>query len=88
MPHLPVSFYRRDTLLVAEELMGQTLCRRITPGRILRSRITEVEAYDGPEDEAYAGLEDKACHAHRGKTPRIGIGYAGEWVEKPYRWIL
>ena len=55
-------FYRRDTLTVARDLLGRTLCRRLGPGRILRGRIVEVEAYDGPND--------RASHAWRGETRR------------------
>ncbi|MBO93463.1 MAG: 3-methyladenine DNA glycosylase [Opitutales bacterium] len=65
-------FFDRPTLEVAPDLLGKFLCREVD-GSILRLRITEVEAYDGPED--------KACHAHRGKTPRneIMFGPAGRW---------
>jgi DNA-3-methyladenine glycosylase len=55
-------FYRRDTLEVARDLLGRVLCRRIPGGRVLRGRIVEVEAYDGPSD--------RASHAHRGRTRR------------------
>lgn len=65
-------FLSRQTLVVAEELLGQHLCRKIGDSTF-RYRITEVEAYDGPED--------KACHAHKGKTDRNSImfGPAGHW---------
>lgn len=65
-------FLDRPTLIVAEELLGQHLCREIN-GEILRYEITEVEAYDGPED--------KASHAHKGMTERNSImfGPAGYW---------
>lgn len=65
-------FLDRPTLVVAEELLGQYLCREVG-GEVRRYTITEVEAYDGPED--------KACHAHKGKTPRNSImfGPAGHW---------
>lgn len=59
---LPLSFYRRPTPEVARDLLGQTLCRRLPDGAVLRRRITETEAYDG--------FEDRASHAHRGPTPR------------------
>ena len=65
-------FLDRPTLVVAAELLGQYLCREME-GEVRRYTITEVEAYDGPED--------KACHAHKGKTPRNSImfGTAGHW---------
>lgn len=54
-------FFDRPTLVVARELLGKYLVRKI--GRkTIALMITEVEAYDGPRD--------KANHAHRGQTPR------------------
>jgi DNA-3-methyladenine glycosylase len=49
-------------LEVARDLLGRVLCRRRAHGAVLRGRIVEVEAYDGPDD--------RASHAHRGKTAR------------------
>jgi DNA-3-methyladenine glycosylase len=51
------SFYARDPLLVAPELLGKLLVRG---GR--RARIVEVEAY--------RGSTDAASHAYRGPRPR------------------
>lgn len=59
---LPRRFYRRETLTVARDLLGRVLCRRDSGGVVLRGRIVEVEAYDGPLD--------RASHAHRGPTER------------------
>ena len=56
------TFYRRNTLDVARDLLGSVLCRRLGRGQVLRARIVEVEAYDGPAD--------RASHAHHGKTRR------------------
>ena len=56
------AFYGRPTLEVARDLLGRTLCRRLPQGEVLRGRIVEVEAYDGPDD--------RASHAHRGRTRR------------------
>lgn len=69
---LDESFFSRDTVLVARELIGQTLCREID-GAVRRMPITEVEAYDGPAD--------LACHARVGRTGRTEImfGPAGRW---------
>jgi len=69
---LSTSFFNRPALTVARELLGKYLVRRI--GRMtFCGMITEVEAYDGPDD--------KACHAHRGKTNRNAVmfGPAGHW---------
>lgn len=69
---LPEEFFDRATLAVAPDLLGKLLCRKLE-GETQRLRIAEVEAYDGHDD--------KACHAHRGKTPRneVMFGPAGRW---------
>lgn len=65
-------FFERDTLVVARELLGKYLVRRLC-GKEIAHMITEVEAYDG--------FEDKASHAHRGQTERNApmFGTAGRW---------
>ena len=69
---LDSKFFNRPVLTVAEELLGNHICREIE-GSVERHVITEVEAYDGHKD--------KASHAHKGKTPRNAImfGPAGHW---------
>lgn len=57
MTLLPESFYRRDALEVARELLGARIVREP-----LVLRITEVEAYRWPEDTA--------CHGRHGRTER------------------
>lgn len=61
MRKLPRSFYNRDPLLVARDLLGCILRMR-RDGRQLMGRIVEVEAYLGTHDEA--------CHSARGRTAR------------------
>ncbi|MDD5704474.1 MAG: DNA-3-methyladenine glycosylase [Kiritimatiellae bacterium] len=70
---LAASFFARDTVTVARELLGRTLCRRLAPRRVVRLRIVETEAYDG--------FDDRASHAHAGETARTAVMYGppGYW---------
>lgn len=68
---IELSFFERDTVEVAKDLLGCLLVRRMEGGEAVVA-ITETEAYKGPEDPA--------SHAHRGVTPRnrIMFGRAGK----------
>ena len=55
MARLPREFYDRDTVKVAQDLLGKYLVRNLN-GELLVGRITETEAY--------IGRCDKACHAY------------------------
>jgi len=68
MVRLQESFYQRECLEVAKELVGKWLVRQLPSGEMRRLRITETEAY--------CGEEDTACHAHRGRTNRTEVMYA------------
>ncbi len=64
MKKLPRSFYDRDTITVAKELLGKYLVH-ISNGKEQIGKIVEVEAYLGPHD--------LAAHSARGKTPRTQV---------------
>lgn len=69
---LSPAFFNRDTLTVAKELLGKYLVVRTADGDHAH-RIVEVEGYDG--------FEDKASHAHKGRTARTEVmfGPPGYW---------
>lgn len=69
---LPQSFFDRPAVIVAEELLGKIIVRKIG-GRKIEMMINEVEAYDGPQD--------LACHASKGRTARTEVmfGPAGNF---------
>ena len=61
---LPASFYRRDTVRVARELLGCRLIRKL-PGGGMRAVVIV-------ETEAYLGVKDRAAHTWNGRrTPRV-----------------
>jgi DNA-3-methyladenine glycosylase len=60
-------FYIRDVLKVAPDLIGKELVIRSDNNIYKRLIITEVEAY--------RGVEDKACHASKGRTRRTEVMY-------------
>ena len=59
-------FFRRETLIVARQLIGKLLVRTMGNYRI-SGIIYETEAYDGEKD--------LACHARSGKTDRNAVMY-------------
>ena len=58
-------FFRADAITLAQALVGKIIVRRFPDGSEKHLRITETEAY--------CGVEDTACHAHKGKTKRAEI---------------
>lgn len=64
MKRLPRSFYDRDTIAVAQELLGMHLVH-VVAGVERVGRIVEVEAYLGPHD--------LAAHSAKGLTKRTRV---------------
>ncbi len=69
---LPPKFYARPAVVVARELLGKHLVRRV--GR-------REQAIVIIETEAYVGAHDLACHGRFGCTERTKVmfGPAGHW---------
>lgn len=65
MARLDLSFYTRDVLQVAPDLIGKKLVRCFADGSVFSYIISETEAY--------RGFDDRACHAHKGKTARTEV---------------
>ena len=61
---LPKSFYTRNVLTVAKELLGKVIIKK-NSSELLSGRIVEVEAYDGEKD--------KAAHSYHGISNRNKI---------------
>ncbi len=77
---LPATFYARDALDVAHDVLGQHVC----VGEVTL-RITEVEAYRGPTDTA--------AHARFGRTARTAtlfgpVGHAYVYLCYGLHWML
>lgn len=69
MRPLDRAFFNRDSLIVAQALLGKVLVHEID-GQRLSAKIVETEAY--------MGIEDKAAHSFGGKrTQRVEVMYGG-----------
>ncbi len=68
---LDKKFYNRNTLEVAQDLLGCFLVRKIG-NKVIKTRIVETEAYMGPND--------LASHASRGKTARNKVMFGGPGI--------
>ena len=66
MERLDDTFYCRDVLEVAPDLIGKY---------IVLPPLGDKQGFMITEVEAYRGEEDKACHASKGRTPRTEIMY-------------
>jgi DNA-3-methyladenine glycosylase len=64
MQKLPRSFYDRDTIAVAKELLGKFLVHNSSGVKRI-GKIVEVEAYLGPHD--------LAAHSSKGRTKRTQV---------------
>lgn len=76
MEALPRSFYERDSVTVARELIGTFLVSGLETGNATAiGRIVETEAYR---------QDDPASHSYRGRTPRAAIMYGPPGVAYVY----
>lgn len=66
MARLPRSFYARDALTVARDLIGCLFVRQTKTGRVAVRLV---------ETEAYRGVIDPGSHGYRGPTPRTETMY-------------
>lgn len=64
---LEKAYFSRPATVLAPDLIGKLLCRRMVDGTVRRWRITETECYFGEDDTA--------CHAHKGRTLRTDTLY-------------
>ena len=62
---LKADFFLRNTVTIAQELLGKTLVRVFNDGEMRRYHITETEAY--------CGQTDLACHTSKGRTKRTEV---------------
>lgn len=69
MRHLSLtdSFFERDTIKVAKELLGKVIVKKINKNEYISGKIVEVEAYMGDHDPA--------CHAYNKVTGRSSMLY-------------
>ncbi|MDE2079310.1 MAG: DNA-3-methyladenine glycosylase [Patescibacteria group bacterium] len=82
---LSAGFFERDARVVAKDLLGKYLVRRIggppyfSKGKL--KRASKTQAYRIVETEAYVGPHDKASHAYHGRTKRNDPmwGPPGRW---------
>ncbi len=65
MKPLPRDFFERIPKLVARDLLGKVIVRRLRSGERVSGRIVETEAY--------LGADDAAAHAAAGKTDRNAV---------------
>lgn len=72
---LNYNFYQNDTIVVARNLLGKYLFRKIRTGYLIGKIV---------ETEAYLGIDDPACHASKKKTKRNEVMFCNGGVAYVY----
>jgi DNA-3-methyladenine glycosylase len=75
MSRLNKAFFERDTVEVAQDLLGRILVRTLD-GKRLAGRIVETEAY--------SGFDDAASHAYGRMTPRSAVMFGEAGISYMY----
>lgn len=73
---LSPTFFQRDTLTVARELVGKELWHKTAEGRCGGVIV---------ETEAYGGRRDPAAHSYKGKTERVTVLFGEKGHAYVYR---
>mgnify|MGYP000907705268 FL=1 len=74
MKRLELSFYQRNSVLLAQKLLGKYLIRNIGGDRIM-TKIVETEAYMGPEDKAAHSYNNRRTQRTEVMFGRPGKAY-------------
>ncbi len=64
------NFFDRSSIVVARELLGCVLCRKLNLTSSRLRGTSKIQKFKIIETEGYEGFKDKASHASRGKTVR------------------
>ncbi len=71
---LDLSFYQKDAITLAQDLLGKLLIREIDGEKIM-AKIVETEAYMGPEDKAAHSYNNKRTERTEVMFGRAGRAY-------------
>jgi len=74
LKRLELSFYQRNSVLLAQKLLGKYLIRNIGGDRIM-TKIVETEAYMGPEDKAAHSYNNRRTQRTEVMFGRPGKAY-------------
>jgi len=72
---LDYDFYQKDTIVIARNLLGKYLFKKIRTGYLIGKIV---------ETEAYLGINDPACHASKKKTKRNEVMFSNGGVAYVY----
>lgn len=71
---LELSFYQKDAVTLAQDLLGKLLVREINDEKMI-AKIVETEAYMGPEDKAAHSYNNRRTSRTEVMFGRAGVTY-------------